>query len=119
MYWIYVYILKKYLLRGDPFRILAAQRELFDAHLVILHALKPGLPLDWWPVLAAGVGGDTARQALLSYFNDGSPGEVRRRLPAQLARFSQDARTACAEWNLTYPESFEHAVREAIEPLPR
>jgi hypothetical protein len=117
MYWIYVYILKKYLLRGDPFRIAAAQRELFHAHLAVLRALAPETPDEWWPTLAAQVARGHVRDVLLSYLNDGAAAGTRRRLPGQLEQFSRDARAACIRRGRAYPEAFEKAVRETVASL--
>jgi hypothetical protein len=114
IYWIYVYIHGKYLRRGNPFQLAAAQRELFDAHLHILHALRPNEPFDWWPLLAPRVADRDGRQVLLSYLGPGETSEIARVLPAQLDHFARDARQACASWSVEYPTALEDAVRRHI-----
>lgn len=104
MYWIYVYIHAKYVMRGDLFRLLAVQQELLHCHLHVLRALRPKIPEDWWPLLAARVAdAPEVRCALLSYLGHADIAGVRAALPGQLGRFAEDARRACARWDVEYP----------------
>ena len=114
MYWIYVYIHCKYLLRGDRFRLAAAQHELLQAHLHVLHALRPEEPADWWPILAARVAEGASEETLLSYLSEPTAEAVAERLPQQVARFGEDARRACERWGKLYPVAFEEAVLEEM-----
>jgi len=117
MYWIYAYILKKYLRRGDAFRIIAAEQELFHAHLKVLHSLDDKLPPDWWPIIAAELSRGDPDGALISYFGRGHPAETARQAIAQLDAFARDARAACARRQLVYPAAFEQAVRASVAPV--
>ena len=117
IYWIYAYILGKYLRRNDPFRLAAAQQELFQAHVTILHALKPDVPLDWWPILAKRVADAEDRDILLTYLRQTDRDKVLDVLHGQLAAFSRAARRACAAWNQVYPETFASAVTAHIKGI--
>ena len=115
LYWIYVYIHGKYLLRGDRFKLIAAQQELCQAHLEVLRALKPEVPFDWWPILARGLCEPGNEQAVLTYFGHTDAQSVAAALPEQIARFAADARAACEKWQVEYPADFEARVAEYIE----
>jgi hypothetical protein len=114
MYWIYVYIHCKYLLRGDWFRLAAAQQELLQAHVNVLRALTPEVQPDWWPILAARVGDNAARVVLRSYLDRPGVAEVAGRLVVQTQRFAHDARRACEACGETYPEAFAEAVEQYL-----
>ncbi len=114
IYWIYVYIHGKYLRRGNLFQLAAAQRELFDSHLHILHALRPIEPVDWWPILAPRVADRDGQEVLLSYLGPGETSQVALLLPAQLEHFARHARQACAAWRVEYPTNLEEAVRRYV-----
>jgi hypothetical protein len=114
LYWIYVYIHCKYLLRGDWFRLAAAQQELLQAHVNVLRALTPEVAPDWWPILAARVGDDAAREVLRSYLDRPTVAGVAGRLVVQTERFAQDARRACEARGEAYPEAFAEAVKRHV-----
>lgn len=117
MYWLYAFIHAKYLRRGDPFKLNAAQRELFDTHLIVLHAMQSTISSDWWPILAGRLCTGQTKQTLLSYLGHRDAASVVAALPGQLARFSADARAACERWELPYPSAFEEKVRRHLEGL--
>ncbi len=117
MYWLYAYIHAKYLRRGDVFKLIAVQHELFHAHLAVLHAMQPAVPADWWPILADRLGTDQTIPALLSYLTHGDATSVAAALPVQLARFATDARAACERWDVRYPDAFEEKVRRHLTDL--
>jgi predicted nucleotidyltransferase len=117
IYWIYAYIHAKYLQRGDPFRLAAAQQELLQAHVTILHALHPEVGADWWPVVAAQFTEPGEREALLAYFGPVGAAAVAAALPGQTARFAAHARAACAKWGVEYPEAAEAAIRPYVEAV--
>jgi hypothetical protein len=119
IYWIYAYILGKYLRRNDPFKTAAAQQELFQSHVTILHALKPDVPFDWWPILAKRVADAEDRDTLLTYLRHTDRDGVLDVLHKQLAAFSQAARRACAAWDQEYPEPFASAVTAHLEEIIR
>ena len=110
MYWIYVYIHCKYLNRGDVFRLLAAQQELFTAHLEALHALQPEIRPDWWPLIANQLADADKKAALLAYWGHRDAASVADALPGEVERFSRDARAACHAHNVPYPAAFEEQV---------
>lgn len=118
IYWIYAYIHAKYLRRGDPFRLAAAQQELLQAHVSILRALHPELAPDWWPVLAARFDPEE-RDTLLSYLASPQPADVAARLPGQIARFAEDARAACARWEVEYPEAAQAHIQPYVQTAAR
>jgi hypothetical protein len=104
MYWIYVYIHAKYVMRADVFRLLAAQQELLHCHIHVLRALRPEAPEDWWPITAARVAETPETEgALLSYLGHADIAGVCAALPGQMARFTGDAREACERWGVEYP----------------
>lgn len=111
IYWIYAYIHAKYLRRGDPFRLSAAQHHLLEAHLVMLQALHPALPRDWWAIAAGALEAPEERAALLAYLESPQAAAVAARLPEQMRRFARDARTACRRWGVEYPAAAEDHVR--------
>jgi len=118
MYWIYVYILAKYLRRADRFKLIAGQHELLQCHLEVLRALSPEVPRDWWPITAKSLCHGPARAACLSYLRGLDGDALRKALPAQMEQFSADARSACATWAVEYPADFEaratHHVMAAL-----
>jgi len=107
MYWIYVYILGKYIRRGDRFKLVAAQHELLQCHLEVLRALSPGVPRDWWPIMAKSLCHGPAREVCLSYLRGLDGDAFREALPAQMEQFARDARAACGRWAVEYPADFE------------
>jgi len=115
MYWLYAFIHAKYLGRGDVFKLIAAQQELFHAHLTVLHAMQPTVGSDWWPILAGQLCAGQTKQTLLSYLGHRDAESVVAALPDQLARFSADARAACERWELRYPTAFEEKVKRHLE----
>jgi hypothetical protein len=117
IYWIYAYIHAKYLRRGDPFRLAAAQQELLQAHVSILHALHPEVGLDWWPVLAGQFTAPDEREALLAYLGPSDATTIAARLPAQMAHFSRHAQAACAQWGIAYPQAAEAGIRPHVEAV--
>jgi hypothetical protein len=124
IYWIYTYIHAKYLRRGDPFRLAAAQSELLHAHLTILHALHPEIAPDWWPILASRLTApdvvaqaSSLRTALLAYFGPADARAIAAALPVQMARFSRHAREACAKWDVEYPHAAEASIRPYVEKV--
>ncbi len=117
IYWIYAYVHAKYLRRGDPFRLAAAQTELRQAHLSILHALHPEVARDWWPILASRFEEPEERQALLAYFGPPHAAVVAASLPGQMDRFSRHARAACAKWDIEYPRVAEDGIRPYVESV--
>jgi hypothetical protein len=119
IYWIYAYIHAKYLKRGDPFKIAAAQQELLQAHVAILRALHPEHAPDWWPILSAKFAEPGEREALLSYFGPPDAASVAAKLAAQMARFSEHAKAACAKWDVPYSQAAEDGIRPYVEATAR
>lgn len=117
MYWIYIYIHAKYLLRGDRAKLLAAQQELFHVHLQVLAARFDDIEPGWWPLRLKQLGRRVDTTALYDYFHDGSAGTVRQRLWGQIQAFATDARAACAAGAATYPEDFEQRVRRHLDEV--
>jgi len=114
MYWIYAYIHAKYLRRADPFRLAAAQSELLQAHIMILHALHPEVASDWWPILASQFNEPGEREALLTYCGQAHAAAIAASLPGQMDRFYHHARTACLKWGIEYPEAAEAGIRPYV-----
>jgi predicted nucleotidyltransferase len=114
LYWIYVYILVKYLLRRDLLKIMAGVQELFSAHLAVAHGLAAEVESDWWPILAKHLPPDL-RDELLSYFLPPDPDVVRSTLPRCIDAFAITARRTCSHWQKEYPERFESEVRAHLE----
>lgn len=109
MYWIYVYIHTKYIKRRDLFRLFYAQQELFHEHLVVLQYLEQIASQGWWPLIANEVD-DAKKENLLKYFGQADVGSITRALKDQILSFSDDARQACARWQMEYPKDFEDYV---------
>ncbi len=109
MYWIYVYIHVKYLKRRDLFKLLYAQQELFHEHLGVLQYLGTNTAQGWWPLMASKVD-EAKKENLLKYFGQADVDSVARALQEQILLFSNDARQACAKWQMEYPEEFEAYV---------
>lgn len=115
MYWIYVFIHAKYLLRGEPFRLRAVQRELFDNHLEILRALRGDVRAEWWPDVARRVTDDSTRDDLLAYFGQVDAKGIAAALPGQIDAFASHARAACRKWDQSYPEMLENKIRAYLQ----
>ena len=115
IFWIYAYIHAKYLRRGDPFRLAAAQQELLQAHLAILQALYPGVKRQWWPIMAAEFAEE--RAALLTYLESPVARAVAARLPAQLRTFAEHAQAACRRRSEGYPMAAEDGIRRYVETV--
>ncbi len=116
MYWIYVYIHTKYIRRRDLFKLLYAQQELFHEHLVILQYLSSNAVQGWWPLIANKV--DKAKKGnLLKYFGAADVDSITEKLQEQIRLFSEDARQACAKWQVEYPEDFEAYIMEYLKHL--
>jgi hypothetical protein len=109
-YWLYVFIHAKYLRRGDPFKLAFAQQELFQDHLEVLR-LHRRAESGWWPLVAHAVVPPARREEMLLYFGTPDASAVSAVLPREVAAFSGDARAACAQWGLPYPEALESMVR--------
>jgi hypothetical protein len=117
IYWVYAYIHAKYLRRGEPFRLAAAQQELLQAHVAILRALHPTVRPDWWPVVAGQLEDPGERAALLAYLETPERQGVAARLPTQMSRFAEDAQKACRHWGVDYPTAAEANVRPYVEAV--
>lgn len=117
MYWIYVFIHAKYLRRGEPFRLWAVQRELFDNHLEILRALRDDVRTEWWPDVARQVTDEATRGDLLTYFGQTDAEGTTAALPGQIDTFAQHARAACQRWGKPYPERLENDVRAHLRKI--
>lgn len=114
MYWIYVYIHVKYIKRRDLFKLLYAQQELFHEHLVVLQYLEQIASQGWWPLMANKVN-ESKKGNLLEYFGQADVDSIARILQRQILLFSDDARQACAKWDMEYPEDFEAHVMEYLK----
>jgi hypothetical protein len=112
MYWIYVYIHTKYIKRHDLFKLLYAQQELFHEHLEVLRFLGANADEHWWPLIAKKV---EKRENLLKYFGQDDLDSIVEALPKQILLFSNDARQACAKWQIEYPEEFEALVLKHLK----
>ena len=109
MYWIYVYIHVKYIKRRALFKLLYAQQELFHEHLGVLRYLQPNIAQEWWPLMAGKVD-ESGKENLLMYFGQADVDSIAGALQEQIPLFSNDARQACARWQIDYPEAFEASV---------
>ena len=116
MYWIYVYIHAKYIKRRDLFKLLYAQQELFHEHLVILQYLESDPVQGWWPLIANKVD-ETRQPHLLNYFNSPNVEVITQKMHEQIRLFSEDARQACARWQVDYPDEFESYILEYLNNL--
>jgi hypothetical protein len=114
MYWIYVYIHTKYIKRRDLFKLLYAQQELFTEHLDVLRYLHSNPVEYWWPLAAKKVD-ESKKGNLLMYFGQNDVDSITRALRDEIRLFSDDARQACAKWQIEYPEEFEVSVIEHLK----
>jgi hypothetical protein len=117
MFWVYAYIMAKYLKRGDIYKLLYAQEGLRDAHLAILGALKPAAGRFWWPKTAKQVVSEDKTADILLYFSGADIAVIAQAFPKELDNFSRDARLACAKWKIEYPEDLEQVMREHISKV--
>ena len=116
MYWIYVYIHAKYIKRRDLFKLLYAQQELFHEHLVILQYLEAKTVQGWWPLIANKLV-EAKQTHLLNYFGKPDVDVITAKLKEQIRLFSEDARQACAKWQVEYPEEFEKYILDYLTDL--
>jgi hypothetical protein len=114
MYWIYVYIHTKYIKRRDLFKLLYAQQELFSEHLDVLRYLYSNPVEYWWPLAAKKVD-ESKKENLLMYFGQNDVDSITNALREEILLFSNDARQACAKWQIGYPEEFETSVIEHLK----
>jgi hypothetical protein len=115
-YWIYAYLSGKYARRGDVYKLLYVQQTIFRAHLEVLRALHPDGEWGWWPRDLARLPQAT-QAAMLSYFPAPDLPSIRAALQAELPRFGEDARAACARWGKTYPASLEQYVLRHLHSM--
>lgn len=111
LFWIYAYIIVKYLLREQTFKIIYTQQIFFESHLEVLHALQPSDVIwDWWPINVHKLFGNEKQKELYRYFDATDGDSVRDVLLAEIDSFSKDAKEACAKWNIEYPVKLESDI---------
>jgi hypothetical protein len=111
-YWIYIYIIVKYLRREDIFKILYTQQILFGIHMNVLRELYPPQSnWSWWPWTAKHILNEQHQAAILLYFAGDDVDRVIRLLCQEMDLFSQDGRAACEKHHLVYPDNLEQEVR--------
>jgi len=115
-YWIYAYLSGKYARRADLYKLLYVQQTIFRAHLEVLRALHPEGEWGWWPRDLARLPQET-QMAMLRYFPTPDVTSIRDALEAELPRFAEDARAACARWDKTYPASLEQYVLRHLRSM--
>jgi hypothetical protein len=102
------------MLRNATFKIIYTQTVFFESHLEVLHALRPDVIWDWWPINVHKLFSKEKQQELHRYFSATDKASVATVLISELDSFSADARAACEAWNLEYPAKFEAEVRQFI-----
>ncbi|WP_319586104.1 aminoglycoside 6-adenylyltransferase [uncultured Desulfobulbus sp.] len=115
LFWVYGYIIPKYMLRNQTFKIVYTQNVFFECHLEILHNLMPEVIWDWWPINVHRLLTPEKQVEMHRYFANADRESVAKVLPAELDAFSADARAACAKHGLAYPDKLESEVRAFIE----
>lgn len=116
-YWVYVYIHAKYLKRNDRFKLLYAQQVLFQNHLDILKALHPHDYWGWWPWSVKNVLSTEKQEQLLIYFTSTGRETIAQALRQELDIFAADARAACKQWGVDYPDDLETEIRVYLSQL--
>ena len=112
-YWVYAYLDGKYFRRSDIFKLLYVQGVLFQTHMKLLNALHPEEAWTWWARDVKHLPEERRRQ-LLVYFGAGSLEVIPPALRMQADFFSEDARAACRNWSVDYPDGLEAAVRKHL-----
>lgn len=115
LFWIYAYIMVKYLLRRQTFKIIYTQQIFFESHLEVLHALQPDVIWDWWPINVHKLFEEEKQNELHRYFAASDADSVKKLLLAEIDSFSADAKSACTKWNVEYPQKLENDILEFIK----
>ena len=115
-YWIYAFIITKYIKRNDIFKMLyVEQTEFFHCHMEILHALMPDKYWDWYPININKYLSREQKDYMLLYLQTTDRDDILKVLLNQLNNFSCDAKSACKNFNLDYPQNFENQVMDYIK----
>lgn len=114
LFWVYGYIIPKYLLRNQTFKIIYAQNIFFECHMEVLHALNPDVYWDWLPINVHKLFDENKKKELHRYFLNADRKSVAKVLISELDAFSKDARLACEKWNIPYPDRLESEIRDFI-----
>lgn len=115
LFWVYGYIIPKYLRRGQTFKVMYTQQEVFlPCHMEVLHALHPDVIWDWWPINAHKLFPPEKQAQLHRYFAASDCALVKASLIEEIDAFASDARAACEKWGLEYPDRLEAEVRRFI-----
>ncbi len=114
LYWVYAYIIVKYLRRNQTFKLCYTQQVFRDCHLEVLRAVYADDHWDWWPISVSRLAAPHQQEAIFRYFRACDASDIATALPVQLDSFATDARLACTRHAVTYPDRLEQMVRAHI-----
>ncbi|MHB0997683.1 MAG: aminoglycoside 6-adenylyltransferase [Armatimonadota bacterium] len=115
LFWVYAYIITKYLLRKQNFKLAYTQSVFLETHMEVLHALNPDVIWDWWPINAYRYFDKEKQEQLHRYFKASDAESISAVLMDEIDDFTTDARSACERWNIQYPERMDEEVRKFID----
>ena len=111
-YWVYAFIMTKYLNRRDLYKAIYCQQTLMSNHLDVLRALyPPDTNWSWWPWTVKHILSAEQQHSITLYFSARDLGEITGILKEELDAFSAHARQACERQGKVYPEMLEQDVR--------
>ncbi len=114
LFWVYAFIIVKYLRRNQLFKLCYTQQVFRDCHLEVLRALYADHHRDWWPISLSRLATVQQQEAVHRYFAASDPVQIAEALPAELDSFAADAQMACEMHEIPYPYRLETAIRTHI-----
>ena len=116
VYWVYMYLNGKYYCRTDVFKMLYVQQVLFQTHLKILLAMNGHRDANWW-ARDVRLLSDGQQKELMAYFAAPDAQSIAQALWREMDMFARDARAACAQSAVEYPDHLEDGVRRHLRHM--
>lgn len=118
-YWIYIYLNGKYYSRKDTYKMLYVQQVLFQTHLKVLLKMSGITPAGWW-VSDIHHLSENHQKDLKVYFPTPDIPAIVRAIGEEIdlfARDARDARAACEQNAVEYPNDLAEWVRRHLLQL--
>ncbi len=112
-YWIYMYLNGKYHSRSDIYKMLYVQQTLFQTHLKVA-LTGNGLAPDGWWVSSLHRLSENHQQELKIYFPAPEAQAIALAIREEMDVFARDARAACEQNGVEYPNDVEEGVRRHL-----
>ncbi len=112
-YWIYMYLNAKYHSRNDIYKMLYVQQVLFQTNLKVLLTMSRLATANWW-VNDVHRLAESHQKELEIYFPVPDVQALVRAIWKEVDLFARDARAACAQNGVEYPNDLEDGVRRYL-----